>query len=361
MDGYTVGAAKVIGNLAVFPIYASVQEDLGDFVTLEAALERGTAVVRELAPAPPPQATSNPGPGPQAAQVQNDDNVQRNALANQQAYVGDGAQVNTLAIENKGDVPIFVLAGTIVKGGKQDRQIGQDFLVGARQTVPVDAFCIEHGRWTPTRDGAATGGQFTTTKVLANAQVRAAGQYEKDQGQVWSKVGEINKTHKKETASDTLVASVEDAEVVAQRGAIGREVTAFLGGVEAADAVVGLAYAVDGKVRGARWFMNRKLFQQYQETLVNTAALEAVTAQASAKTAGQPVASGASAPESVARFVTEVQTGREEERKTNAENVNAYRYSDQGYGSETIMKAPPAAAGAPTAKPKAITRDFVAK
>ena len=43
--------------------------------------------------------------------------------------------MNTLVIENKGDVPIYVLAGTVVKGGKQDRQIGQDFIIEGKKTV----------------------------------------------------------------------------------------------------------------------------------------------------------------------------------------------------------------------------------
>src|SRR5262245_24118210 len=41
---HTVGAPLIDENLAVFPIYASVQEDIGEFTTLDAAMERGTAV-----------------------------------------------------------------------------------------------------------------------------------------------------------------------------------------------------------------------------------------------------------------------------------------------------------------------------
>jgi hypothetical protein len=360
LDGYTVGVPRVLGNLAVFPVYAVAQEDLGDFTTLEAALEKGTAVVREL----------GAGSGEPAA----------NDAVQQQAPGGDGAEVNTLVIDNKGDVPILVLAGTVVKGGKQDRQIGQDFLVGARETQKVDAFCVEHGRWTGTREGQATGGKFSTLKVLATSKVREAGQYKRDQSEVWSKVGEVNKAHKKQTASDTLVASLEDPAVVARREALARDAIAFLSGVESAGDVVGLAYAVDGKVRGARWFMHRKLFLQYQETLVNTATLEAVTAEAEAKASGQAAPAADAAPEAVVQFVTNVQTGRSEEQETAAENVNAYQFADEGYGSATYFKkgaapppaAAPAATGAaadarapaakpPPPKPKAITHDFLAK
>jgi hypothetical protein len=160
-EDHTVGAPFVSGNLAVFPVYASVQEDVGEIVTLDEALEKGTAEVREVGP----EAVA----GEQVREVQ-----QR---------TGEGAVVNTLVIENRGKQPILVLAGTILKGGKQDRQVGRDFLVGANETEPVDAFCIEHNRWTTVRDGLATGGKFRAMKVLAVGEVRGAGQYEGDQGQ----------------------------------------------------------------------------------------------------------------------------------------------------------------------------------
>src|SRR5439155_384601 len=79
------------------------------------------------------------------------------------------ARVNPLVIENPGKLPLLVLAGTVVRGGKQDRQIGADFVIEAGKTVPVDAFCVEHGRWDATRDGVATGGRFKSEKVLAQA------------------------------------------------------------------------------------------------------------------------------------------------------------------------------------------------
>ena len=363
-DGYTVGAAKVIGNLAVFPVYASVQENFGDFTTLDAALERGTADVRELGPA---AGSAAPRQDDEPVQQRIDEPVQQriDEPIQQQVRGGDGAQVNTLVIENKGELPILVLAGTIVKGGKQDRQIGQDFVVAAKQTVPVDAFCVEHGRWTGVRDGSATGGKFSTMKVLATAKVREAGQYKRDQSEVWSKVGEVNRAHKQQTASDTLVASVENGEVAKRREALAREATSYLGAVESAEDVVGLAYAVDGRVRGVRLFMNRKLFSMFQDTLAGTAAQDALTAEEEARAAGKPVPPGAAAPEAVERFITGVQAAKAEEQSTRAGNVNSYQFSDEGYGSAVHAASPaadaPSAKGAPPAKPKAITKDFLAK
>src|SRR4029079_8804388 len=127
--------------------------------TLAQAQEKGVATIRETG-------------GERAAQQA--DNVaqqhESNGLGQQRA--GGGGEVNRLVIDNKGDKAIFVLAGTLVKGGKQDRQIAQDFIIPPGKTVPVDAFCVEHGRWTANREGKGTDGLFEAQKVLAVKEVR---------------------------------------------------------------------------------------------------------------------------------------------------------------------------------------------
>lgn len=340
---HTVGPPIVIGNLAVFPIYAKVMEDLGDFIPLDDALEKNVAVVRELG-------AEQPGTdGPPLEQRVNDPRQQV-------AYRGDGARVNTLVIENKGDVPILVLAGTVVKGGKQDRQIGQDFIIGKKQTVPVDAFCVEHGRWNPTRNGVATGGSFKSLKTLAAGDVRAAGQYEKDQSQVWSKVGKINKATGKQTASDTLTASLEAPEAQEERSRLGAQIHGFLISVPMAERTVGMAYAVGGEVQAARFFIHHKLFDKYEETLVSTAVVESYTQGALARAEGKAVAPGAAGADKVVAFVAGAAGGKREQRDTAGENVNQYEMGDKVYASDVQMKSK-----TPAAKPKSVTKDYLKK
>ena len=52
---------------------------------------------------------------------------------------------------------------------------------------------------------------------LANDEVRAAGQYERNQSQVWAKVGKVNAATKKASASGTLMATLDDADLKAAR------------------------------------------------------------------------------------------------------------------------------------------------
>jgi hypothetical protein len=302
---HRIGGGRAFGDLTVFPVLASDQPNLGPFVTLEQALSDKTAEVREA---------------------------------------DAGGRVGSLVIENKGETSIFVLAGTVVKGGKQDRQIAQDFAVGPHQTVPVDAFCVEPHRWNVEREGVATQGKFTTEKTLAVGSVRAAGQYKQNQGEVWAKVGEVNAQNGKAPATGSLMASLDDQEIAAQRSSLAHEISGFLGGLDPQAEVVGVAYAVEGQVRGVRWFANHRLYEMYRESLVNTAAVEAITAQHARAKAGAPGTPPALAvtPRSVKAFIDAIEAAPvAEERDTGGENVNAYRKSKAGYGSAATLKGSP--------------------
>ncbi len=309
-----VDPAERVDNVSIFPIRSTTQQDVGPLTTLDSAMTRRVASLHEV------------GSGPN----------------------GENAEVNRLIIDNHGDVPIYVLAGTIVTGGKQDRQVGDDFIVGAHQSVPVDAYCIEHGRWTTVRDGAATGGKFGVSAVMTESQVRAAAQYEHDQSSVWSKVAAVNAVHRKEAPSGTLMATVDARDVATKRTALVQRMEARLRAAPSDDEVVGIAYAIDGKVRSARWFANHKIFELFRSTLINTAAMEAVTAQSVAANSEAPSAPVANvAPDAVMHFLAEIQAGDvKEKRATPAMNVNDIRASSVGYGASTVLKAG-AGGGAP--------------
>src|SRR5262245_23083445 len=70
------------------------------------------------------------------------------ALAKGRVEVVETGRVNELRIENKGDEEVFVQAGDIVKGGRQDRVLMVSLLLQPRSgQVPIASFCVEAGRW----------------------------------------------------------------------------------------------------------------------------------------------------------------------------------------------------------------------
>src|SRR5215207_8148240 len=70
------------------------------------------------------------------------------ALAKGRVQVIETGRVNELQIENTGDEEVFVQAGDIVKGGKQDRVLTVSLVLPPRSgAVPIASFCVEQGRW----------------------------------------------------------------------------------------------------------------------------------------------------------------------------------------------------------------------
>ncbi len=77
-----------------------------------------------------------------------------------------GPSVNQLVLVNRSKRPLLLLAGELVSGGKQDRIIAKDRIVApGAEPLPLDVFCVEHGRW-------STGSQFAASKSIVHPSVR---------------------------------------------------------------------------------------------------------------------------------------------------------------------------------------------
>jgi hypothetical protein len=354
-DKNLVGVAFQVDNLTIFPIYATDQPDIGDIITLDEAIRKGKAVVKEVGAASARESRSS-RPAREnryGTTIIYRDRESRHHEPDIQ-IAANGAVVNTLVIQNLSGTTILVLAGTVVVGGKQDRQVGQDFIVPPWKTVPIDAFCVEHGRWQATRQGQPTGGTFGAVGMLANQRVRAAGQYKGDQTEVWAEVSNVNRENAKSASTGTLLATLADGEVARDRSKLVQKLDGYLQDVPHRRDMVGLAYAVDGRVRGARWFINRDIYVQFEDTLIATMANEALTAQSAALSAGRSIDTSAVAPSEVQDFVEDLRKAKvTESKKTAGGNENTYREGAGGYSSECVIEK--------AGKAAPVTSDYLSK
>ena len=70
--------------------------------------------------------------------------VLEEAIESQTARAFGTGKVNELLIERTGHVDLFIQAGDILKGGRQDRVIGVDCIVPARSgEIPLPPFCLK--------------------------------------------------------------------------------------------------------------------------------------------------------------------------------------------------------------------------
>jgi hypothetical protein len=208
----------------------------------------------------------------------------------------DQSAVNTVEIENKSDRWLFLQAGDIVKGGKQDRTIMTDMLLPPKsKPQSIDAFCVEHGRWTPSRDGLAF---KANPGIVAGTSLKRAIQSEKSQSRVWQEVARADAMAaamvaptagaiKPESLSSTGTynAIAENTTVNTNRAAY---VAALQPQLRRFKDAVGLAVAINGRMTAADVYSSPALFDALSGKLLESYALEAVLARATASSAVTP-------------------------------------------------------------------------
>jgi hypothetical protein len=280
--------------------------------------------------------------------------------------VGAGASVGTIVIENKSDLPILVCGGSIVKGGNQDRQIGQDFVIRGKTTVPVDAFCIEHGRWNSNREGQSTKGAFLSTGKITAKSIRASAQYAGDQSLVWDNVAAVNAFNGKAPATGTYLATIEEADDATDErrksiaASIGEHFTTL---AKNGHAPVGFAYAIGGKPQTVRVFAHPRLLADHLSSFVDAMTVESELAKDTTNTK--------SSIDDVVALVKHINNARETVNDTACANFNGVRRNDSGgnlncyadlnelAGDSLLLPAKGAGATAPK-KRIAITQDWTA-
>src|SRR5262249_25997557 len=111
------------------------------------------------------------------------------AMEKKHVVVYETGNVGQLEAENLSDIfDIFIQAGDILKGGRQDRTIAIDFILPAKSgRVPIPAFCVESGRWQRRR--AESQRVFSCSSHALHAKhARLAAKLKRSQSAVWESV-----------------------------------------------------------------------------------------------------------------------------------------------------------------------------
>ncbi|MGA2095136.1 MAG: DUF6569 family protein [Candidatus Acidiferrum sp.] len=270
-------------NITIFPVVSSTGQDTSAFLTLDEGLSSGEVIVSEQGSAG--LARSRDGRPIPSAQS------------------SSGASVNQLVLINRSKRPLLLLAGELVSGGKQDRIIGKDRIVPAgSEPLPLDVFCVEHGRWT------GTSGQFTNSKTIVHPSVREQAALEQNQSQVWNAVSSgstaraggargsgfgspapaappvlsseriqstissaaptqsYNKIYKESRAGESVDEFVEELQKRFNRATSGLK----------GERVVGVVVAYGGDVAWSDIFASNEMFDQYWGKLLRSYAVEAL-------------------------------------------------------------------------------------
>ncbi|MEZ4265689.1 MAG: DUF6569 family protein [Myxococcota bacterium] len=278
-----IGQPTTAGRVTIWPLQARVPTPDTEFATLDEASARREITVEE---------------------------------------VGDGGTVNTLHVTNTSKQTIYLMAGEVLLGGKQDRIVGRNTLVPPGATaLEVPVFCVEHGRWQRQTEQFGTAGRLAHSKLRrsANAESQAA---------VWGEVKAANARLETDNPTDTYRASVKK---LAADGDVTRAVATLQAGTGKAARVAGVIVAVDGALQGVEWFASPGLYRKLEPKLLASFVADALEAAAPSAAVRIPTR------EEVAHFIaTADQSSARAERKGGDGKV--YLFDTEAVEGQTIYR-----------------------
>jgi hypothetical protein len=230
VDSLRVRSGETYKNLTIFPLTSAGAETISNMMMLDEAIKKGALTVTEYG----------------------------------------GGDVNNLLAENTSSKKIFIMAGEILTGAKQDRVLKDDVLLPAHSgKVKLACYCVEHGRW------SYSGGdqKFSTKATASNINVRQAAREKKEQGEVWGAVAEtqskvaaapaagaLDKTYDAPTVSTNISSYVEHLRNLPDRH----------------PGTVGVVVVIEDEVLCADIFANERMFETLWPKLLKSYALEAL-------------------------------------------------------------------------------------
>lgn len=233
LDGLSLGAPQVHGNLSLFPLLG-VEDRAPGYVLLDDALERKLASITE---------------------------------------VSGAGSVPELAFENNSADPVLLVDGDELVGAKQNRVLNLSILVGGGNRIVIPVSCVEHGRWSYRSHEFATAKRalFARARAKKMAQVSVSlshgGTRRSDQGEIWSDIADKVRFSRADSATGAMgdaYAATED------------RLQAYVNAFRAEPLQRGAVLAIDGDVVGLEVFDAAATFARYLEKLVRSYALDAI-------------------------------------------------------------------------------------
>lgn len=221
------------------------------------------------------------------------------------AVVHDRGQ---LFIDNRADVPLFIQAGDIVKGGSQDRTLPFDILLSARTNqMPIAALCVESGRSGP-RGNELRASFQTSTEQLPGRKLRLAA-YRQSQAEVWNNVQLLQANLARNAGGSvqaplsqtSLQLSLEHPRV---QGTVQNYLADLAPSIEGKHDVIGYAVVINGKIQSADVYASNALFQKLWPKLLKASAVEAFAERQPGAAANVPSA------EVVQTFLADAEEGQ---------------------------------------------------
>lgn len=195
--------------------------------------------------------------------------------------------VQELKLDNNSENFIFIHAGDVVKGGKQDRTIRFDVIIAPKSKENnLASFCVEAQRWNG-RGDELSGSFHSNSVILTSKNLKLASKYKENQSEVWSEVSEqqsklsanVSKyanydvNVQDNASSSSLQLALENKELNELKE---KMKVHFQTAYEKHPNAVGFAYAINGEFYGMDLYNNHQLFNDLWDKLIESSIVEAI-------------------------------------------------------------------------------------
>ena len=283
----TLGEAKNVKNLSIFPVFSERIADDG-YMLLEEALQTNKVFVEE---------------------------------------VSDGGNVPEVFVKNElTDTDLLLLQGDILSGAKQTRTITASIVVPRMHSLKVNVSCVESGRWRYTSKNFSSSKHYlyaslrkkSSSDVNRNLRASKGSSYECDQSAVWEDIRE--KSSRLKSASPTE--SIEDIYTSYEE-----EMKNYESSFKALPGQIGYVTAINGKMIGFEVFGSRSILPKVYGKLLKGYILDAIDVERTEKQKGQsPKGHSLKGTSGARKFIEKTTTMRQE------------KYKSQGAGEEIRLE-----------------------
>jgi hypothetical protein len=270
------------------------------------------------------------------------------ALTTKAVEVRETGSVNSLEIENLGNRAVFVQAGDMVKGGRQDRTLMVSLVLPPKSgRIPIASFCVEHGRWSaratedPTKfstSAAAVPSREMKLAMQAPLPVASSGDGLDTglrQQKVWDGVQKAQDKLTAATGADVRsVASTSSLQLALENEKLAKVRMYYVGALKTASEgstdIVGYVFAVNGKLNSGEIYESNALFRKMWPKLLDASATEAISHRNESKDKAPSI-------KDVTTFLDEGNGGKESVTPLNFGVRRLTRESDRTFLFETAL------------------------